>query len=63
MSKIVTRCLSFMRQEAVLSIAALLAVVSAFFVPDCFSIKTLKRRRADTQVRPYKRENFPISFN
>ena len=33
------------------------------FVPDCFSIKTLKRRRADTQVRPYKRENFPISFN
>lgn len=33
MSKIVTRCLSFMRQEAVLSIAALLAVVSAFFVP------------------------------
>ena len=33
MSKIVARCISFVKQEAVLSIAAALAILSAFFVP------------------------------
>ncbi len=33
MSKIVARCVSFVKQEAVLSIAAALAILSAFFVP------------------------------